>query len=416
MPDLIVSADVDAMMASANNAAIRTAIGAASTSGKLSQFAATTSAELAGVISDETGTGALVFASSPTLVTPALGTPASGNLENCTGYPFDSLADIPLTFPPAAHDHPYTQITGLGTLATQDGTFSGTSSGTNTGDQTITLTGDVTGSGTGSFVATIANGAVDIAMLSATGTPSGSTFLRGDNTWATPAGSGDVSKVGTPVNNQVGVWTGDGTIEGAANFTYDGSNLQVTGDIGSTGTRITKGWFTDLQVTNAIAGSVTGNAATVTTNANLTGHVTSTGNAAVLGSFTKAQLNTAVSDGDVVYSGDALGTPSSGTLTNCTGYAAVNVTGLGTIATQAANNVSITGGSISGITDLAITDGGTGQSNAQDAINALTQVSAATNEHVLTKDTATGNATWKAAPSGGGGGGEINLVFISMLI
>ncbi len=45
---------------------------------------------------------------------------------------------------------------GLGTLATQSGTFSGTSSGTNTGDQTITLTGDVTGSGTGSFAATIA--------------------------------------------------------------------------------------------------------------------------------------------------------------------------------------------------------------------------------------------------------------------
>jgi hypothetical protein len=46
---------------------------------------------------------------------------------------------------------------GLGTLATQSGTFSGTSIGTNTGDQTITLTGDVTGSGTGSFVATIAD-------------------------------------------------------------------------------------------------------------------------------------------------------------------------------------------------------------------------------------------------------------------
>ena len=45
---------------------------------------------------------------------------------------------------------------GLGSLATQSGTFSGTSSGTNTGDQTITLTGDVTGSGTGSFVATLA--------------------------------------------------------------------------------------------------------------------------------------------------------------------------------------------------------------------------------------------------------------------
>jgi len=45
---------------------------------------------------------------------------------------------------------------GLGTLATQSGTFSGTSSGTNTGDQTITLTGEVTGSGTGSFAATVA--------------------------------------------------------------------------------------------------------------------------------------------------------------------------------------------------------------------------------------------------------------------
>jgi hypothetical protein len=49
-----------------------------------------------------------------------------------------------------------TTITGLGTLATQSGTFSGTSSGTNTGDQTVTLTGDVTGTGTGSFVATLA--------------------------------------------------------------------------------------------------------------------------------------------------------------------------------------------------------------------------------------------------------------------
>jgi len=53
----------------------------------LSQFAATTSSQLAGVISDETGSGALVFATSPTLVTPALGTPASGTLTNCTGLP-----------------------------------------------------------------------------------------------------------------------------------------------------------------------------------------------------------------------------------------------------------------------------------------------------------------------------------------
>ena len=49
----------------------------------------------------------------------------------------------------------FADIAALGTLSTQNGTFSGTSSGTNTGDQTITLTGDVTGSGTGSFAASV---------------------------------------------------------------------------------------------------------------------------------------------------------------------------------------------------------------------------------------------------------------------
>jgi hypothetical protein len=60
------------------------------TTDKLSALAATTSAELAGVISDETGSGALVFATSPTLVTPALGTPASGTLTNATGLPIST--------------------------------------------------------------------------------------------------------------------------------------------------------------------------------------------------------------------------------------------------------------------------------------------------------------------------------------
>ena len=42
------------------------------------------SANLAAAVTDETGTGALVFANTPTLVTPVLGTPPSGNLSNCT--------------------------------------------------------------------------------------------------------------------------------------------------------------------------------------------------------------------------------------------------------------------------------------------------------------------------------------------
>ena len=45
------------------------------TANKLSDFAATTSAELAGVISNETGTGLLVFATNPTLTSPTLTTP-----------------------------------------------------------------------------------------------------------------------------------------------------------------------------------------------------------------------------------------------------------------------------------------------------------------------------------------------------
>jgi hypothetical protein len=60
------------------------------TANPLSQFAATTSTELAGVISDETGTGSLVFATSPALITPALGTPASGTLTNATGLPIST--------------------------------------------------------------------------------------------------------------------------------------------------------------------------------------------------------------------------------------------------------------------------------------------------------------------------------------
>lgn len=47
--------------------------GLATTSGNLSQFAATTSSQLLGVISDETGTGALVFGTSPTFTTSVIG-------------------------------------------------------------------------------------------------------------------------------------------------------------------------------------------------------------------------------------------------------------------------------------------------------------------------------------------------------
>lgn len=48
------------------------------------------SANLAATLTDETGSGSAVFATSPTLVTPAIGTPTSGTLTNCTGLPIGS--------------------------------------------------------------------------------------------------------------------------------------------------------------------------------------------------------------------------------------------------------------------------------------------------------------------------------------
>jgi len=50
-------------------------------------LATPSSANLAAALTDETGSGANVFATSPTLVTPILGTPTSATLTNATGLP-----------------------------------------------------------------------------------------------------------------------------------------------------------------------------------------------------------------------------------------------------------------------------------------------------------------------------------------
>jgi len=52
------------------------------------------SANLAAAVTDETGSGALVFANSPTLVTPALGTPSALVLTNATGLPNASVIGL----------------------------------------------------------------------------------------------------------------------------------------------------------------------------------------------------------------------------------------------------------------------------------------------------------------------------------
>jgi hypothetical protein len=175
-------------------------VGDALVANPLSQFASTTSLQLAGVISDETGSGSLVFATSPTLVTPVLGVATATTINKLT-----------ITAP----------ATGS-TLTIQDGftlTANGnaTVSGTNTGDQTITLTGDVTGSGTGSFATTIGAGKVTNSMLA------GSIDLTSKVTGILPGTNG-----GTGVNNGSFLLTvpatGTAALLGTANvFTADQS-------------------------------------------------------------------------------------------------------------------------------------------------------------------------------------------------
>ncbi len=131
--------------------------GGALTSGTLAQFSATTSAEFAGVISDETGTGAVVLANSPVFITPTLGTVTSGNVDAI--LPASSLT-----------------VSGIIELATQGEVDTGADAVRAITPATLAGATDVIG----------------IAHLSATGTPNGTTFLRGDNTWSAPAGAGDL--------------------------------------------------------------------------------------------------------------------------------------------------------------------------------------------------------------------------------
>ena len=50
-------------------------------------------------------------------------------------------------------------------------------------------------------------------------------------TTASAGGGGNVSNTGTPLDNQLAVWTNATTIEGDSNLTWDGQELVVTGNV-----------------------------------------------------------------------------------------------------------------------------------------------------------------------------------------
>lgn len=241
-------------------------------------------------------------------------------------------------------------------------------------------------------------GVVEISHLSATGSPGATNYLRGDGAWVVPAGAGDVSKVGTPVNNELGVWTGDGTLEGEANLTYDGSNLLISaGDLGATGTRITKGWFTDLEVTNAIAGDITGNAATVTTITGLAPDTATTAaaqaNITSLGTLTALDVDDININGNTISSSGASSlaiTPTAGQAILLDGTISVDagvVTGATSI-TSTSFVGDLTGNADTVTTNANLTGGVTSVGNAATVV---------TNANLTGDVTSVGNATTIAA-------------------
>lgn len=205
-----------------------------------------------------------------------------------------------------ANNNIVTDATGSGTLATTSRVL--VSNGNSVVDYPISDLATLLASGVSSidttdttFIdmtpASAQTGQVTLtAALSATGTPSSTTFLRGDNSWVTPAGNTNttytlpVSNGASPAMTLVAGGTGSGTVS-TVNFQGTGNQLVATGTGADTITY-------SLPSTLVSPGSIqTGLGVTVGTTLDVTGATTLQGTLDVTGVATFTAIPTMPSSG-----------------------------------------------------------------------------------------------------------------------